>query len=234
MKYAPYSFSKINTFFDCPKKFEFAYITKVEIDYGYSDPYYFIRGRFLHSYIANRLSGGNGMISNFNDVSVDDKLHLTEMAEKTLENEYINLSFDFDHNLVEAKMYLNHKMSESESKSNAAFVGYIDYCAVQDDFAMIIDWKTGKYRDTPSYDQLELYAIWLLDKYPNIQEFDLLFYYVEHDKFSIKTVGRVEVENFKTSLKKKISLIENTESFKPNINKHCEVCAYFNTCNSNE
>ena len=32
MKYAPYSFSKINTFFDCQKKFEFTYVNKIDVD----------------------------------------------------------------------------------------------------------------------------------------------------------------------------------------------------------
>ena len=54
MKYMPYSFSKINTFKQCQKKFEWTYVNKKPIDKNYSDPSFFQRGRFIHQYIANK------------------------------------------------------------------------------------------------------------------------------------------------------------------------------------
>jgi CRISPR/Cas system-associated exonuclease Cas4 (RecB family) len=230
MKYAPYSFSKINCFFECPKKFDYSYVNKIDKDDDYRDPSYFVRGRFIHSYIANRLSGGDGTLNKFSGVDVYDKLHLAECAEKTLSNDYVAISYDFDTNGIEKQIFLSKKMTPSNN-ARAAMKGYIDYYAVHDDFAMIIDWKSGKYRPDANYDQLELYAIWVLERHPEITEIDLVFYYVEHNKFSVKTVEASEVESFKKKIVENVDIIENEENFNPTPSKRsCLHCAYFDTC----
>lgn len=230
MKYAPYSFSKINTFYDCPKRFDFTYINKIPQDKDFTDPSYFVRGRFIHKYIADRLKGKDGMLDGFSDIDIDDKLNLIDSAEETLSNEYVSISYDFDVNGVERPVYLNHDMKPSK-KAGCAMLGYIDYFAVHQDFGMIIDWKSGKYRDNPFYDQLELYGIWLMEKYPDVNEVDLVFYYVEHDKFSVKTVTRDDVDTFKKNLIANIDVIEIEEEFAPKPSKSkCLHCPFFDTC----
>jgi|SaaInlStandDraft_4_1057021.scaffolds.fasta_scaffold68810_2 CRISPR/Cas system-associated exonuclease Cas4 (RecB family) len=231
MKYSPYSFSKINTFFDCQKKFELTYVNKVAIDRDYTDPTYFVRGRFLHAYIANRLKGGNGMkLKGYNAVDTDDKLNLVEYADSTLENEYIGLTYDFNINMIEAYISLDKNLEPARNKALSVIGGYIDYFAIQDDYAMMVDWKTGRYHSHPRYTQLELYAIWLFQSYPEITEIDLVFYYVEHNKFNIKTVVPSDVETLKNELMDKIDFIENTDTFNTNDSIHCIKCPFFNTC----
>jgi len=229
MKYAPYSFSKINTFFDCQKKFEFTYVNKIDIDEGYTDPTYFVRGRFIHKYIADRLSGGDGMLDRFGGIDVDDKLHLVECADNTLDNEYISMTYDFETTDVERQINLNQYLKPS-NKARAALSGYVDYMAVQDDFAVVVDWKSGKHREKPNYSQLELYAIWIMGKYTGVNEIDMIFYYVEHDKMSVKTVTRDEVIDFKDRLENSIDIIENTETFEISETKQCIHCKFCNTC----
>jgi len=230
MKYAPYSFSKINTFFECPQKFDYSYVNKISKDKDYSDPSYFRRGRFIHAYIADRLKGGDGLLSGFADVDMEDKLSLTDSAETTLENEYISISYDFNKNEIEKQIFLSHQMKPT-NKARAAMLGYIDYFAVHDDFAMIVDWKSGKYRPDANYNQLELYAVWVLEKHPEVTEIDLIFYYVEHNKFSVRTVTSSEVESFKNKIIENIDIIENEEEFKPTPSKRsCLHCAFFDTC----
>lgn len=230
MKKKLYSFSKINTFFECPKKFEFSYITKVDKDKEYTEPPYFRRGSFIHAYLANRLKGGDGALDKFSDIDISDKLILVDIAETALDNPYVQLSFDFDIHGIEKKIFLSEDMKPSK-QSNSIMMGYIDYFAIHDDVAIIIDWKSGKYRPEASYEQLELYAIWVLEKYPDINEIDLIFYYVEHDKLSIKTISKNEISSFKDNLLSNISTIENTTEFNPTPSKRaCLHCAFFNTC----
>lgn len=230
MKYAPYSFSKIHTFFECQKKFDFTYVNKIDIDRDYVDPIYYVRGRFLHSYIADRLNGGDGMKLKGYNLDINDKLTLIDHADTSLENEYISLSFDFEKNHIEKYISLNKDLEPNTSKDKSAFNGYIDYVAVHEDFAMIVDWKTGKYRPSADYAQLEIYAIWLFQTHPEIKEIDLVFYYVEHNKFIMKTINPTDVETLKLDLKEKINIIENTEEFLLTESRHCPQCPFFNAC----
>ena len=229
MKYAPYSFSKMHTFFSCQKKFEFTYVNKIPIDDGFSDPIYFKRGRFLHSYIADRLSGGDGMNLK-GSISVEDKLELIDYADIVLEHEYISMTYEFDKNHIEQYISLDINLAVNTKKLNNCFSGYIDYYAIHDDFAMIVDWKTGKYKENPSFEQLELYAIWLFQKHPEVTEIDLVFFYAEHNKFIMKTITPDIVESIKLDIMKKITIIESTLEFNISESKQCLHCPFCNTC----
>ncbi len=229
MRYAPYSFSKIHTFFECQKKFEFSYVNKIEIDDNFIDPIYFRRGRFLHAYIADRLKGGDGMTLKGN-ISVEDKLELIEFADISLEHEYISMTYDFDKNHIEQYISLDNNLNVNTSKSNSCFSGYIDYYAIHDDFAIIVDWKTGKFKENPNFEQLELYAIWLFQKYPEITEIDLVFFYAEHNKFIMKTITPDIINSIKNDIMDKIKIIENTNEFLISETKQCLHCPFCNTC----
>jgi len=229
MKYAPYSFSKIKTFQQCPKQFEWKYVNKKDLDDDYTDPTFFQRGRFIHQYIAKRLAGGSGDINGYIDIDVDDKLSLIESADKMFENDYINMTFDFDITEIEKPIKLDYNLITTDTKEYA-INGYIDYFAVQGNLAVIVDWKSGKYRENPRYDQLELYAIWVLQNYEDVDEIDLVFYYIEHDKFVMKTVTLDQVIKFRNNLGNNISEIENSEVFNINPTRECTFCPFFNSC----
>lgn len=230
MKYAPYSFSKIHTFFECQKKFEFTYVNKISIDRDYEDPSYFKRGRFLHAYLADRLNGGDGSKLRRYDVETNIKMDLIEYADKTLEHDLISFTYTFDTNMVESYISLDRNLEPTKIKDKSALGGYIDYYATQDDYGILVDWKSGKYHEEPNYSQLELYAIWAFQKFPHVNEIDLVFFYVEHNKFAIKTITPDDVEGLKLDLMAKIEIIENTEEFHTNESKHCVKCPFFNTC----
>lgn len=229
MKFKPYSFSKIHTYYSCPKQFKYCYIDKISVDRDFTDPKFFVRGRFIHAYIADRLKGGSGLLNGYPEVDVDDKLELISKADGIFENEYINMTFDFDITGVEKNIKLCDDLMPTSDK-DFLIKGYIDYYAVQNDLAVIVDWKSGKSKDNPSYEQLELYAIWLLEKYDNITEVDLIFYYLEHDIFQIKTISQKEIKEFKRTLLSKINQIELEEEFLPISDKHCMFCPYFSQC----
>lgn len=230
MLYAPYSFSKIYTFFECQKKFEFTYVNKIPVDTEYVDPTYFKRGRFLHAFMANVLSGGDGTnIKNY-DITVNDKLYLVDCANNALEHEYISFSYTFDINKIEHYISFNKNLDPAGKNEEQVLKGYIDYFAIKDTYAIIVDWKTGKYKNKSNYFQLELYAMWIFSKYPQVTEIDLVFYYVESDKISLKIVNAAHINTFKATLQKNINIIENTTEFKTNESKLCKHCQFLNTC----
>jgi CRISPR/Cas system-associated exonuclease Cas4 (RecB family) len=230
MKYAPYSFSKIKTFFECQKKFDFTYVNKIDIDKDYTDPRYFVRGRFLHSYIAERLKGGDGLDMGSYKIEEEEKMNLVNVAENALENEYIGLTFTYDFNRVERQIFLGPELEPFEKKAGCAMTGYVDYYAFKDDFGAIVDWKTGKFRKDPCFSQLKLYAIWLFQKQPQLTEIDLVFYYVEHEELVVKTVTKMDIVDMMEELTTKIDTIENTTEFEINETKFCSDCQFYNTC----
>lgn len=229
MKFKPYSFSKIHTFKSCRKQFKYSYIDKIAVDRDYTDPKFFVRGRFIHAYIADRLKGGQGLLSGYQEVEVHDKLDLINKADRVFENDYINMTFEYDITGVERNIKLCENLMPTTTK-DFLIKGYIDYFAVHKSIAVIVDWKSGKSHENPSYEQLELYAIWLLEKYNDITEVDLIFYYIEHDEFRLKTITQKEIKEFKNKLLNQINDIEVEEDFLPNPSTHCTFCPYFTQC----
>jgi len=228
MKYAPYSFSKINSFEHCQKQFEYTYVNKISPDVEYRDPIFFQRGRFVHAYLAHRLNGGAGEVYGYNTVEIDDRLKLIENAEDTLENEYVSLTLGFEVTGVEKEIRLDSDLLPT----NGDYIvnGYVDYYAVDKELATIIDWKSGQYRPTQKFKQLELYALWVFQNYPEVKEVDLLYYFVEEQKYAFKTVTLEDVIDFRENLGVSINAIEATDEFDINPSKSCEYCKFINTC----
>ena len=163
-------------------------------------------------------------------IDEEDKMNLVDIAESTLEHDYISFTFDYEENLVEKQIFLGQELQPVNLKSDSAFNGYVDYLAYKDDLGIIVDWKTGKFRKDPNFAQLELYAIWMFQKYSQLTEIDLLFFYVEHNGFEIKTVKPVDVDEMKDELTTIIDIIETTEEFEINESRHCSSCQFYNTC----
>jgi CRISPR/Cas system-associated exonuclease Cas4 (RecB family) len=233
MKYKPYSFSKINCFKTCPKQFEFTYVNKIAPDDTYTDPIFFQRGRFVHEYIAHRLSGGAGELYGFDSLPVEDKMNLIDNANETLNNDYVSMTFNYDVTKIENEIRFDENLLPGNDYSWGAdhtVTGKVDYYAVDGNLGCIIDWKSGNYQDTSNFDQLELYAVWLFQNFPKITEVDLLFYYVEHQKFNIKTVTIEDVIKFRNKLGNSIELIENTVDFDVTPSPSCKYCKFLNTC----
>lgn len=190
----------------------------------------------MHQYISSRLLGSNGLVHGYADLAVTDKLHLIEKAELALEHEFIAFTFSFDHSYVEKKIYLDYTLSATtKNKDNVAMTGAIDYVAVHDDICVLIDWKSGKYKEYQDFEQLKLYAVWVAELHPNVEEFDLIFYYVESEQFNHITLYKRDIIAFKYDILCKIDTIEQTQSFLKTENKHnCIYCPYKKYCEGQE
>lgn len=234
MKYAPYSFSKINCFKTCPKQFDYTYVNKIAPDEKYSDPIFFQRGRFVHDYLAHRLSGGAGEVYGAENVPVDDKMKLMEDAENALNNDYVSMTFEYAVTKVENEIRFDENLLPgNDYKSfNSGYTvnGKVDYYAVDGEVGAVIDWKSGRYQEESKYAQLELYALWLFQTNPKLKVVDLLFYYVEHDKFNMKTVTIEDVIDFRNNLSSDIDTIENIVDFIVAPSSSCKYCKFLDTC----
>ncbi len=229
MKYTPYSFSKINCYKTCPKQFENRYITRQLADDSYQRPTFFERGSFVHDYIARRLEGGTGEMYGYNTVEVDDKMKLMEDADKALENDYVAMTFNFKDTKVEGGIRLDENLLPT-TQGGHTVTGKVDYYAVEKEIGSIIDWKSGNYQSESNFEQLELYALWIFQTYPAVTEVDLVFYYLEHQKFNVKTVTFEDVILFRNNLADNIGTIESTTKFEVKPSSSCKYCMYIDDC----
>ena len=118
----------------------------------------------------------------------------------------------------------------------AIFRGHIDYVGVENDYIVLVDWKTGKYKDEKNQDfnQLLFYAIYFFYSYPKINNIKLSYVYVEHNLENTIILERKYLDNYINDL---ISLIEETENdveFKKNETNLCEWCPYKEYCSNSE
>lgn len=59
---------------------------------------------------------GSGMIRGYADMEVDDKLDLVDKVDKVFENDFINVTFEFDVTEVEKKIKLCEELNPTNDK----------------------------------------------------------------------------------------------------------------------
>jgi len=156
----------------CKKKFKLSYIDKVKIEK--SSNFALEKGGLLHEMIENDF---------LHNIKIDISSKLTQIGQlKTL-----NSIFDI---LVSNKSYIllkdKYKLSKEkyvelgigfddnwnpvEYNKGTKFRGYIDLVIFNEDSAIIVDWKSGKFKEHQDFSQVSLYSLWVMKMYPNIKK----------------------------------------------------------------
>jgi len=231
MKFAPYSFSKINSFEMCPKKFDFNYIQKLGV---WVPNLATERGSYIHTLLENDTKSKP---TNFKFTLIDDEIQqeCINVYEKFKASEWGQFFFDpeFD---TKAEVAFGMKRTEegletcSYYDKEALFRGKIDHFMKDDYMIYVADWKTGKISGFPAPLQLIMYAVWALSEYPDIDTVITAFVYVEHpdDPDCVKeyTFKREHLPLLKKKVIEKIVNIEKAEKFQKKETKLCEYCEY--------
>lgn len=251
MKYTPYSFSKISTWFSCPRRFKYNYIDKIKTEWVRSIP--LERGTLIHlifelerdipaikahkdfKEIKQRgildgpaIKGCFEVYDNF----VKSKAGQSLMSKKRL---FAEMPLGLSHDLE----IMEYNPSDKEGIDNLFLRGYIDSAVIsegkegKDDTLIVIDWKSGKYKtkDQQEWDQLLYYAIGLFSKMP-FNKIILAYAYVEHDKMNLKEVYRSDIEKYKAALYNNVNKIESDTVFEKNESALCNWCDYQNHCDN--
>lgn len=219
LKYAPYSFSKISSFILCPKKFKYKYIDKIPQEPR--DMTALLKGSCVHSMLEKYPSSSTNKL-------VPRYQYILDKFLKSKYKEYLQIpsrreeSFGLTSNLE----CTNYK------DKNALFRGFIDYYTVKDDKMIIIDYKTGKYKDEKFQDftQLMYYAIYMFKKYSKIDKIEIMYLYVEHELDNSLLLERKYLNNYCTDLLTNIRNIETSE-YPKKVQVLCDYCEYQNSCN---
>lgn len=205
----PWGWSKLDTFRQCPRKFKYQYIDK--LDTGKPGPA-LVRGSRIHDDIDCYLKGWEPDLpkeafqwnSYINDLKVAPNL--------TGEN---GLGFDKDWAVLPDWF---HPTTWLRAKVDAR---YDDV-----DFVKIIDWKTGKYRQ-PSTDQLKLYAATAKSLVPTAKTIHVEMVYI--DQFPKKYTAEydeADIPLIRRDFEKEAQKLYESDSWPAQPSRACRWCPF--------
>lgn len=109
------------------------------------------------------------------------------------------------------------------------YIGFIDAYLDRGEVVRIVDWKSYK-GSMVNEKQLKMYALGLLDKFPNAKVFECYFFYVGSDSYDKYEFFRDDIESFERELYDLTMKITATKEFAPAPGSHCSYCQYTTDC----
>lgn len=208
-----YSYSKLSTYLQCPKKFKFSYIDKIKSD----DLQCLVKGRNIHKQLElinkDNFAESSPIIKNFLNHNLDIK--------KQLFNNNIKKEFRFG---------LNENLEPCKYNKKSFYGGIIDLIYI-DDILTLVDYKTGKYKDIKYQDfyQLLSYSLFFFN-HKNVDKIKLRYLYVEHNQENCLIVDKRSVKSTKQWILNIVKNIENDSEFICKYSTLCNYCQYKNFC----
>jgi len=247
-----YSYSRLNTFDNCPLRYKFSYIAKAEGDFENSIE------AFMGSKVHDALEKLYKELKFANIMSLDDVLeYYKKQWKKTMSHnikvirdgrtkkEYHNMGLKYLTDYYNHYKPFNQDYTvglETEIKVDLfgdgkyIFKGYIDRLSTINNTYIIHDYKTSNTLSTQSdienNEQLALYALALKDKYIDLENIELVWHYLAFDKEFRITKKTEDYSALKEELKDKVDKIESLseEEFEPKESILCEWCEFASLC----
>jgi CRISPR/Cas system-associated exonuclease Cas4 (RecB family) len=219
-KYAPFSYSKMSTHEQCPRKFKYQYIIKPPKKPQNIEP--LLKGGAVHSILEHYPKKSPHKLA-------DKYSHIVEEFLKSDDAKYI-----LNHSCMnELDIHMTKELIPEKGKNKKSlFVGSVDRVMVSPDYVWLLDWKTGKYKQPmwQDFKQLTYYAIWFFLKYKHINKIKLTYYYIEHKQKNEIVVDRENIKIYLSEFLNKIEQIEKDETFEKNQSPLCNYCDYQEYC----
>ncbi|HDO19339.1 MAG TPA: PD-(D/E)XK nuclease family protein, partial [Thermoplasmatales archaeon] len=246
-----YSYSKLNCFLQCPRKFKLTYIDKVKTEI--KETIEAFTGSRVHEVLRKlykdlqyeKLNTLDDLIEylkeqwykKWDEGILITKREYTEenylkMAERFI-RDYYNRYYPFDQSRTIA---LEKKITvDLDSSKQYVIQGYIDRLAYREDGVYEIhDYKTGMNLPINEYlkedKQLALYAIGVKDKYPDARDVRLIWHFLAFDKEVEISKTDEELEELKRETISLIDKIESCDEFPARISVLCDWCEYKPIC----
>lgn len=223
MKYTPYSYSKISTHQQCPKKFFWTYVEKAPKDK--MDMTALLKGGAVHSILENYPEKSSHKLREKYQSLVNN------FIESDLGKKYLN-----ENSVREHRFGLTEDLQECKYSDKKALIrGSVDYVCVIDECLHLVDWKTGKYKQErwQDFNQLIFYGIYFFQKYQKINKIQISYVYIEHDLENSLLLERKYLTNYISELIELIDVIEVDEEFPKNKGILCDYCHFRTHCNQN-
>jgi CRISPR/Cas system-associated exonuclease Cas4 (RecB family) len=221
MKYAPYSFSRLNTHNSCNRKFKYSYIDKVQPEN--TDKTALLKGGALHSIIEHFPDNSPHKLAPKYQ-HIFNKFIISDLGKWYLFRDSIReYDFGLDYNLNPC----------SYNNKQALFRGSVDFICTIDNILHLCDWKSGNLKDEKyqSYDQLMFYAVYFFQKYEKIKTIKISYVYIEHEnQENTMTLERKYLNVYTKQLTEMIESAENDTIHKKNITRLCDYCEFKKHC----
>lgn len=244
----PYSYSKLNTYNDCPRKFQLKYLLKADIGIEEMPPA-LSKGKYLHKlielHIKNLVRG---------PVTVDREyiVNLGEMAKGEL-HPHINLKDELDDLFikivnspkfiellgsiktieVEKRLQYPPEVDGVIDKESIVLIGYVDALITTNTGEIVIlDWKSGKTKNYTG-SQLAVYYLLLQGYMNDLDEVTIRYFMLEQDEDIVLKIKRDD-----KILNETIEFINNTvNSITSDTNfvadtRNCTFCDYAKVCDN--
>jgi CRISPR/Cas system-associated exonuclease Cas4 (RecB family) len=238
MNFAPYSISKMGTYFQCPYKFKLQYISKIKVPFETNVA--LLKGSHIHKILENDFDYNTPF--EIGDVYTQEHFDKTIQIVKDYEQSELGMAtkklqkigipeedfaFTFDKNLV------------GYWDKTAHFRGSADLYVTNNDLGIIIDYKSGKDKSQEEGfgdDQSKMYAIYMFIRYPEIQNVKASFFFIEYNTKKTLEYSRESLEDYINYFKKKIEIIENDKSHRKCVTALCDWCSFkkFSHCDGKE
>jgi putative RecB family exonuclease len=254
-KSTKFSYSRINTFNNCPQRYKIQYIDKIRKNDNSIEAF---MGSRVHDVLENLYQtksldkkyisfdrlynmyddlwkqkwSDNIFISKYKfDKNNYNKLTLYKTGLLCLKNYYkrFNQRGYFKENIYATELKVEVKIG------NYNFIGYIDRVDIDSDGIInIIDYKTGgksKGKLQASKDlQMAIYEIAMIELFKEHKQINLNLYYLKNDKIITFTHSSKQLETIKNSIIERVKLIESTKNYIAKESILCEWCYYWNEC----
>lgn len=213
------SHSKLNTFKQCPRKFRLQYIDKAQ-EFEYVESPAAARGTKLHAQLEE------WVLAKINETP---EVKLSPECESVLPiiNNLVN---NYEKVYPEQKVSINEDHKEvSWFDRSTYYRGIIDLMVINDDEAIVIDYKSGKVRDYDGFGgQLHLMAMIVFSIRPEINKVTTAYLFLDH-KHTIKLdFTRDDMSALMKYYKKQFDLVNAETEFKPTVNRYCHWCGATN------
>lgn len=197
MSKMPLSYSRLNTFENCPAQFDYLYVSKS-----------------VRSASSEAIEYGDRIHKLLEDYALDN-VKLEELSEEG------HLALCKWGNIVDIIMsrpgdkYIEHQMAVNENleptgwfDDDVFFRGIADVLVVDGETAYCLDYKTGKVRESPT--QLQLFAAMIFWHFPQVQKVKTSFLFLRFDKTINATYERRFLEPLWGALKPRIDKVHDT------------------------
>lgn len=236
MIHSPYSYSRISTYKQCPRKFKYHYIDKIKTEEV--EHLALSRGGYLHDLIEHY---GGSVSPTITEIFTIEKVQECDLIIDKFLSSNLGKEFVFGSGgIVEIgkETEIGLRITKdgvfpcSYHDDKVLVRGAIDKLGIMGNVLLIFDWKSGRMKDPKYFDELQtqIYAIWGFLTFPLIDEIHSHYVYIEHNTSNKYIYKRKYLNNYINNLKSPIKLAESDKTFNKQESKLCDYCEYQTIC----
>lgn len=215
------SHSRLSDYNQCPLKFRLKYKDKAaNFKEDMNKSVHLVRGSNVHKALENyvvKINAGEQGIKESSLPEVETTKPFLAKIFETYPKVHPELQISVDQG------WKNVEWFSKESYYRAIF----DLIALKPGHAFVGDYKTGKFTDyTPAngYGQLELSSAIALSIWPEAEQVDNSYIYVDHRKIVTKTYTRADLPRLVSHFVAEHEKVNADKEFKPTTNEFCKWC----------